>query len=900
MQSFGNLNKFIIVTFKNENLEQLYNKHKLKDFNVLGIDKVLEIYSLFKGFEKCGNKDLVIQIASLFYKKFKQNLEYQSVFEDLIKIVLPIRIENKEFNWIGAIYKDLSYIRRLNGDYEASFAYIFESLDNYTKFGEPIRIAGALNSIGNFYLDTGELNHALEYYHKAYENIKIFSDINDYFVIKGNLANIYLTLNYFNKAKQLYVEDLDRLKENNLYDRYGKTLLGISLIYKEENRSKLAFKYAKLSVESFEKSTDQVGFANAISTLGSIYGDFEKYDEALAHYKKAKEILEKVQYKLELAKLHNMMGETYLKMGETKQSLENLELAKSIAQEIKQNFELRKILDNLYQAYDQNKEKLKAYEVLKELTQLNSNLFNFSLQAKVNEVQVNFELEKKELEYTKEREINEYKNNLFSYLTHEFRTPLTLINTPLEMMKNETDVDIIHARMANVSTHVQHMQHLLNQLLDINKIEEGKMPVMKKAGTINPLLWHMIHLFEPEIHDKGIQFIYHLPKKNVQGYFDTDKIEKIISNLLSNALKFTEEGGTIEFKAEIDHDQLCIIIKDNGLGIAKEHQENIFNKFYRIPTSKNVKGSGLGLSFVKELVQLLHGDIQLESDINKGAKFTITLPIERIEKIKKQEKSPEEIAEASLHKKNSILIVEDNLEIQKLLREVFQENYKVYTADHGRDAVAKIKKHIPDLVVSDIMMPLMNGIELCNFIKQDENLNHTPVILLTAKTQVNDKLLGLESGADAYITKPFNIEELTKTVTNMLDQRRKILDKFSSNVLKMNDEELVSSDRVFLHQAKEFVLDNIENENLSVNDLAKHLNVSRFTLIRKFKKVNNSTPNFYIQKIRLEKAKELIKNKVASVTEIAFKVGFSSTTYFSYSFKKEFGVSPKEFFNQSE
>jgi len=888
------------VVGKKNKFEQLYNKCKHLNFKELKLNEVLELYDQFKGFELCRDNDLIIKIASLFYNIFNEYSETKDVLSQLIKIVLPIAIESRDFNRIGTCYKDLSYIKRLEGDYEASFEYIFKSLENYNKFGEPIRIAVALNSVGNFYLDTGELNHALEYYHKAYENIKIFVEHGSYFGIKYNLANIYLNLNYFNRAKQLYVEDLDRLKENNLYGRYATALLGISQIYKEENRPKLAFKYARLSVENYEKSSDQVGYATAISTLGSIYSSFEKYDEALAHYNKAKGILEKIQYKLELAKLHNLMGESYLKMGDIRQALQNLELAKSMAVEIKQNFELRKIYDNLYQAYDQNNEKLKAYEVLKELTQLNSNLFNFSLQAKVNEVQVNFELEKKELEYNKEREINEYKNNLFSYLTHEFRTPLTLINTPLEMIKNETDIDTIRTRMTSISTHVQHMQHLLNQLLDINKIEEGKMPVLKKAGTINPLLWHMIHLFEPEIHDKGIHFSYHLPKKNVQGYFDTDKIEKIISNLLSNALKFTEEGGTIEFRAEIEQEQLLIIIKDDGLGIAKEHQENIFSKFYRIPTSKNVKGSGLGLSFVKELVQLLHGNIQIESDLNKGAKFTITLPIERIEKVKKTEKPIQEEDVHNLNKRNSILIVEDNLEIQKLLKEVFQKTYKVYSADHGRDAVTKIKKHIPDLVISDIMMPLMNGIELCNYIKQDENLNHTPVILLTAKTQVNDKLMGLESGADAYITKPFNIEELMKIVENMLDQRKKILDKFSNNILKMSDKELVSSDHAFLHQAKEFILTNLEDENLSVNDLAKHLNISRFTLIRKFKKVNNSTPNFFIQKIRLEKAKELIKNKVANVTEIAFKVGFSSTTYFSYSFKKEFGLSPKEYYNQSE
>lgn len=884
---------------KKENFYALYDKYKSLIIKDLSEIELIKIYKKFEGFEKFNDSDLILKIASIFYLSLRKTSQYE-LFENLINIVLPVHEANKDYSRIGICCKDLSYLKRLHGDYDLSFEYIFKSLDNVSKLGDPIRISSALNSIGNFYLDTGELNHALEYYHKAYENIKLFSDNDAYFIIKANLANIYLTLNYFSKAKELYVEDLDRLKENNLHDRYANALLGISQIYKEERRTKLAFKYARLSLDSYEKSNDQVGYATAISTLGSIYGDFEKYEEALAHYKKAKEILEKIQYKLELLKLHNMMGETYLKMGNTKQAIENLELAKTMALEIKQNFELRKIYENLYKAYDNNKEKLKAYEVLKELTLLNNNLFNFSLQAKVNEVQVNFELEKKELEYTKEREINEYKNNLFSYLTHEFRTPLTLINTPLEMLRNETDIEVIRTRMTNVSTHVQHMQHLLNQLLDINKIEEGKMPVMKKAGTINPLLWHMIHLFEPEMHDKGINFTYHLPKKTIQGYFDTDKIEKIISNLLSNALKFTQNSGNIEFSADINHDVLTVVIKDNGLGIAPEYQEHVFDKFYRIPTTKDVKGSGLGLSFVKELVSLLHGEIKLESEQKKGSKFTITLPIERIEKLKKAVKTAQESNSAMNTKKNSILIVEDNLEIQKLLREVLQETYKIYTADHGRDAIAKIKKHIPDIVVSDIMMPLMNGIELCNFIKQDENLNHTPVILLTAKTQVNDKLLGLESGADAYITKPFNIEELSKTISNMLEQRKKILDKFSSNILKLSDEDLVSSDHVFLYQAKEFILTNLENENLSVNDLSKHLNVSRFTLNRRFKKVNNSTPNFYIQKIRLEKAKELIKNKVANVTEIAFKVGFSSTTYFSYSFKKEFGLTPKEYFNQSE
>lgn len=885
------------INYYNNLYQNYYGISKKLDYNP---NEITKIEKEFIGFAEVANNELVVNILIFFYLLYQSSNQHDK-FEETAFELIPFLEQEKAYNRLGQIYKGLSYLKRLQGEYESSYDFINKSLENYKKYGEPIRISKAYNSLGNYYLDTGELNHALENYQRAFENIKLFNDSEDYFSIKFNLANIYLTLNYFTKAKELYVQDLDRIKENHLQARYANSLLGISQIYKEENRTKLAFKYARLAVENYEKTDDSVGYATAISTLGSIYGLFQKYPEAIEHYEKAKILLEKIDYKLELLKLHNMIGETYLNMGCTDLSIEHLELAKSMAVEIKQNFELRKIYDNLYKAYDISGDRLMAYDVLKELTQLNSSLFNFSLQAKVNEVQVNFELEKKELEYNKEREINEYKNNLFSYLTHEFRTPLTLINTPIELLKNETDIQIIRSKMSNISAHVQHMQHLLNQLLDINKIEEGKMPVMKKAGNINPLLWHMIHLFEPEIHDKGINFNYHFPKKNLQGYFDTDKIEKIISNLLSNALKFTTEGGTIEFRAEIEQDNLILIIKDNGIGIAKEHQLHIFDKFYRIPTTNDVKGSGLGLSFVKELVQLLHGEISIESEVGKGSIFRVILPIERIEKYKKAEKASVLAEDEQSSKKLSIMIVEDNIEIQKLLKEVFQEKYKVYTADHGRDAVAKLKKNIPDIIVSDIMMPLMNGIELCNYIKQDENLNYIPIILLTAKTQVNDKLIGLESGADAYITKPFNIEELTKTVENIIEQRKKMMDKFSSNhILKMNDDELLSSDRVFLSQATEFVLENIEKEELSVNDMAKHLNISRFTLIRKFKKVNHSTPNNFIQKIRLEKAKELIKNRVANVTEIAFKVGFSSTTYFSYSFKKEFGVSPKDFLNHQD
>lgn len=835
------------------------------------------------------------------YKKYlttnNKDLEFQKFNTEL----LPILEEQRDFGFLGRINMELSIYHRMNGDYDSFFRYNRDALEAYQKTGNSVFIATAFNSLANYHQELGDISSALQYYHQAFENVKIDRTSNAYYIIKHNLASIYYELNYFSKAKELFAEDLETFKEIGNYDRYAKAMLGIADIYSEEKRYKLAYKYTKLALENWDKTNDVRGKGMALAQLGKIMKVFEKYDEAIEYLLESKKILDSIAYKYGQLKPYALLGETYIAMKNYPEAIVYLEKAEEIAASINQRFELRKIYNNLYKAYEGDGLQDKAYQTIKKLTQLNENMFNVSLQAKVNEIQINFELEKKDIEYTKEREINEYKNNLFTYITHEFRTPLTLINTPLEMLKNEMDIDAVRGKIENITTHVQHMQHLLDQLLDINKIEEGKMPILKKAGSISPLLWHIVHLFEPEMSDKNIDFVYNLPKKNFQAYFDTDKIEKITSNLLSNAIKYTKDGGKIFFNASFDKNNLIIEVRDNGVGIDEQFQGEVFSKFYRIPDTSDVKGSGLGLSFVKELVTLLNGEISLESRVGQGSKFTVTIPIERIDKPPKEIKSvASSNSEESLPKQQVVMVVEDNYEILKLLRDVLNEKYKVYTADNGRDAIQKMKKHVPDIIISDIMMPLMNGIELCHFVKQDEVLGHIPVILLSAKSQLSDKIEGLESGADAYITKPFNISELQHTVGSILNQRKKIFEKFSSNVLNISEEELISADRVFVNQATEFVLKNIENEGLSVNDLARQLNMSRFTLIRKFKKINNSTPNTFIQKIRLEKAKELIKNKVANVTEIAFKVGFGSTTYFSYSFKKEFGMTPKEYYQSLE
>ena len=290
------------------------------------------------------------------------------------------------------------------------------------------------------------------------------------------------------------------------------------------------------------------------------------------------------------------------------------------------------------------------------------------------------------------------------------------------------------------------------------------MPIINKVGSINSLIWHIIHIYEPEMQEKSIDFAYRVPNKNIYGSFDGDKIQKITSNLLSNSLKYTKpnSNGKIKLDVDIEESQLIISVKDNGIGIDKKYHEEIFSKFYRVSDTNDAKSSGIGLSFVKELVDLLNGTIELDSKVNIGSKFIVKIPFEEIQdyKTKISEEAESKKTEKSAQ---TIMIVEDNPEIQKLVKEIFVDKYKIVSADNGKSALQKIEKRVPDLIISDLMMPIVNGIELTKKIKNDNNLNHIPIIILSAKTQREDKIKAIESGADVYISKPFDVQVYSNT-----------------------------------------------------------------------------------------------------------------------------------------
>jgi CheY-like chemotaxis protein len=403
---------------------------------------------------------------------------------------------------------------------------------------------------------------------------------------------------------------------------------------------------------------------------------------------------------------------------------------------------------------------------------------------------------------------------------------------------------------------------------------------------------------------------------NLIGYVDSKKIEKILWNLLSNALKFTNNGGTISLNAqELTFEgkrNLNLVVSDNGIGISENDKRKIFERFFKAQNSTSIyqEGTGIGLAIVKELVEMHHGDIKVDSALNSGTTFTIRLPFGKecyssneFVEFKKPDyfEKPEDF-EINKHNEEikhynlpTLLLVEDNSELREYLAGHFGKKFKVYAAEDGLVGLKLAKENNPDIIVTDIQMPNMNGYEFCKEIRQNFNTSHIPVIMLTANNTVEHQIEGLSTGADAYITKPFDIKIFDAQILSLLENRKSIRKKFLSIETQENlEKSLPQKDVDFIYELKLFIEENLSNVNLNVEFLSDHFAMSLPTLYRKIKSLTGLTPNNLIKTIRLRKAYKLIREEGLRVSEAAYNTGFTDQSYFSTCFKKEFGENPSQ------
>lgn len=535
-------------------------------------------------------------------------------------------------------------------------------------------------------------------------------------------------------------------------------------------------------------------------------------------------------------------------------------------------------------------------------------------------------------------------NMMFTSITHELLTPLTILSASIEHLR---EVEPKHKlQYALMEINIQRSVRLLQQILETTKAQDGRLKLLVSHGDVMGYIRNTAHSIIPLMAKKHLKFSVKCQPESMMGWIDTDKLDKIIFNLLSNSAKYTTgENGLVELNVRTNdrYDRIFIEIRDNGCGIPESRKKHLFELFYDGEYRRfNTMGTGLGLSLTRELVYLNNGTISYESEEGKGTTFYITLPINKesfdltqideknkvdinkpmsavldlgeeesllgndfvlTDKISKNiatdTMKPKEIADSSDEDAYTILVVEDNLELLMLMKQLLSRKYKVETARHGREAVELIEKTELDLIISDVMMPVMDGYELVKYVKNSVGYRHLPIIMLTAKTQETDKMDALTVGADEYMTKPFKMKELLLRIDNMIANRQRITREFKQQCIeevKVKNVTMPSPDNEFLEKAMTCVHNHLDDSDYDRDSFASDMGMSASSLYNKLRAVTGMNATSFIRDIRMKEACRLAKSTPGiRVSDLAYSVGYKDPKYFSTIFKKEFGMQPSEY-----
>lgn len=558
-------------------------------------------------------------------------------------------------------------------------------------------------------------------------------------------------------------------------------------------------------------------------------------------------------------------------------------------------------------------------------TLLISGALYFLISILKSKTKLKHELELEHLETERTKEISKTKLEFFTNISHEFRTPLALILGPLnQIIQDYKGSNKMYKKLLVVESSANHLLHLINRLMDFRKFENNLFKLEAAEGNIVKFLKEIYLSFTEFAKTGNYDFSFYAEENEILVYYDRYKLERVFYNLISNAFRYTPKNGRISISIRSDNQNVIIQVEDTGVGIAKEYQDKIFERFFEVavnnkPDNNYNKGTGIGLSIAKNIVDLHKGKLSVRNNENNlGSIFIVNLPMGRkhlnddeiikdfkfsddVSQYVKQLDNSTTIVEDDIsvipeEEKSTILLVEDNKALRKFMMSLLKDNYNILEAENGKIAFKIAKKKSPDLIVSDVVMPVMAGTELCSAIKQELRTSHIPIILLTSRTSLIYKLEGLESGADDYISKPFDINEFKIRIKNLLDTSARLKKKFfTKNTLQPNEVVVSSIDEILYKNAIQIVEDNIGNEEFDIPYFCSELGVSRTMLFTKIKAWSNFTPNEFIQHFRMKRAAQLLEQGKINISEVSYKVGFKNPKYFSTCFHKKFGETPSQY-----
>jgi signal transduction histidine kinase/ligand-binding sensor domain-containing protein/DNA-binding response OmpR family regulator len=544
-------------------------------------------------------------------------------------------------------------------------------------------------------------------------------------------------------------------------------------------------------------------------------------------------------------------------------------------------------------------------------------IYAFIREVKIREA-FRTDLRLKEIEKERIQELEQVKTHFFTNISHELRTPLTLITSPLEkyFISNASLNKDQKTKINSIYQNAQKLLRLINQLLDLSKIESGNVePVVEKHDLVKQLN-SIKQSFDAYAQQKQIKLKWEAPIDSLFVYYDADIIEKCVTNLLSNAFKFTPEEGIIGLRLELHKtfqgdqeaiSKVTIHVMDTGKGISAEHIQHIFDRFYQIPETVDRMGTGVGLSLCKELMEVHRGTIEVSSDLGAGSDFKIQFPVSReafepswvragsVPAVK--ESIGQEVVTIQ-QEKQILLIVEDHEEMRAFIREIFEKSFQVIEADKGEKGLEMALTYLPDVVITDWMMPGMSGVSLCKEIRKNTKTSHIPVVILTSKSSQESQIEGMQSGADDFISKPFHADILELRVAKLLEAKERMRKSWQESVLHQDLLMAPVFEDEFLSKATQMVIDHLDEADFDVDQLEKAMDMSKMQLYRKLKMLTSLAGNEFIRSIRLQQARILLEKGSLNVSEVAYQVGFNDPAYFTRAFKKQYGFAPKTFISK--
>ena len=872
---------------------------------------------------------------------------------------------------LAEAYLEYGKLEGIRDNHDQSLEYYNKSLKLYEGLTDEKGISNVYYRIAVHYLDVRDEDSALEYFTKGREIKENIGDIRGLANFNLSLGVLHEEKHSFETALDYYRQSLEGYKIVSDKSTIARVYNNIGVAYVDWRKLDSALVNHQKSLKLHEELQSPIGLIRSYANLGEVYQLQEKYQEALGYYLKAKSKSEAVERQPLMGLINENLGLIYIRTNQLDSAAFYLERDLKLKINQKNNFTIRHTYEYLSLLEEKRGNFDRALEYHKLYKQMADSLFESRRAKELAEIQAKYDTEKQEKEIAGLQQENEkrtlwrnifavgtvvtlglallgfqffryrnkkneelleaketqrqelekldqLKSRFFNNISHEFRTPLTLILGPLDKIRKNVD-ESLQPTVNVIERNGKRLLKLINQLLDLSKIESGKVELRTSYLDIVPLVKGLIMSFHSIAETKNIGLSINTLKPKHFLYVDQPKIEEIITNLLSNAFKYTPKGGEIAVdiseQEENNRSYLLIAVSDTGTGIPEEELPHIFDRFYQASNAdtEDVTGTGIGLSLIKELTELHKGSVGVKSKVGKGTTFEVRLPLGKdhlkeeeivgISKAKDLSVDQEFIVDSSANSDRDskeqendlpiILMIEDNADLRDYIKDILFEHYNILEAVNGEEGVQLAYEHIPDIVLSDLMMPKMDGLQVCRLLKEDLRTSHIPVILLTAKSSREDKIEGLKSLADDYLTKPFDTEELLVRLQNLVDLRKKMQSHFGTgDILKPAKIKMSSMDAIFMEKVTAQLEAEISNSLFGVEELAYSVGLSRSQLFRKIKAITNHTPNGFIRSFRLHRAMDMLKQQGASVSEIAYETGFQNPSYFTKCFQEQFGKSP--------